>query len=141
MAAIFPKSAENVVVNLLFKGIAPAGVTVTSTVLRLFTNDVVAAAGGLSNNVMLSHFTEATGAGYAAVTLAATDWVITDGTAVADVAKTKFAATGTWPSDVKGYYVASTGVTPVVLYYQVDSTGYTFVDGSKYEITLDISVS
>lgn len=137
MAAVFPVDAENMTANLLFKGAdANRG---TNLKLGLFTNASFPVA---DNSVLLSHITEvATGSGnpgYAAITMTPSDWTVTGSTAAAPV-KT-FTASGAWADTVRGYFVATTGTTPKLLFFQADSA-YTFVNGSAYDITLNVSVS
>jgi len=139
MAAVFPVDAENMVANLLFKGSdANRG---SNLKLGLFTNASFPVA---DNLVTLAHITEvvagSSNPGYASKTLVPGDWTVTASTATADVTKTSFAATGTWADTVRGYFVATTGVTPKLLFFQVDSA-YSFVNGSAYDITLNVSVS
>jgi hypothetical protein len=138
MPAVFPVDAENMVAKLLFKGSdVNRG---TNLKLGLMTNSSFPVA---DNLVTLAHITEVATSGnpgYAAKTLAPADWVVTGSTATADVSKTSFTATGTWTDTVRGYFVATTGTSPVLLFYQLDGN-YSFVNGSAYDITLNVSVS
>lgn len=137
MPAVFPAEAENMVAKLLFKGVdANRGVGLK---LGLFTNSSFPVA---DNLVTLAHITEvATGAanlGYAAKTLVASDWTIVDSTATA--LTQSFAATGTWTDTVNGYFVATTGTIPKLLFFHMD-TSYVFTTGTVYDVTLNVSVS
>ena len=113
MPAVFPAEAENMVAKLLFKGVdANRGVGLK---LGLFTNSSFPVADNLVN---LSHITEvavgATNLGYAPKTLVASDWTIVD--SVASALTQSFTATGTWADTVHGYFVATTGTIPKLLF-------------------------
>lgn len=136
MPAVFPVDAENMVANLLFKN---ADVNRgTNLKLGLFTNASFPVA---DNLVTLAHITEVATSGnpgYAAKSLTPTDWTISGSTATAPVQT--FTATGTWADTVRGYFVATTGTTPKLLFFQTDSA-YALVNGSAYDITLSVAVS
>ena len=137
MPAVFPAEAENMVAKLLFKGVdANRGVGLK---LGLFTNSSFPVADNLVN---LSHITEvavgATNLGYAPKTLVASDWTVVD--SVASALTQSFTATGTWADTVQGYFVATTGTIPKLLFYHVD-TSYVFTTGTVYDVTLNVSVS
>ena len=136
MAAVFPVDAENMAATLMFKGVdVNRG---TDLKLGLFTNVSFPVA---PNLVTLSHITEVASVGnpgYAAKTLVPGDWTITGSTASALMQT--FSASGAWADVVSGYFVATTGTDPKLLFYQVDSA-YTFVTGSAYDITISVAVS
>jgi hypothetical protein len=136
MPAVFPVDAENMVANLLFKGTdVNRG---TNLKLGLFTNASFPVA---SNLVTLAHITEVAtvgNPGYAAKTLTPENWTISGSSALAPMQT--FTATGAWVDVVRGYFIATTGTSPKLLFYQTDSA-YTFVNGSAYDITVSVSVS
>ncbi len=137
MAAIFPASAENMVVRLLFKGSDPN--RGTDLRLGLLTNDSFPVA---DNLVSLEHINEVPvgpdNLGYLPKTIVPADWTIVDSSAVA-LTQT-FTATAAWSATVRGYFVATTGATPILLCYQLDGS-YVFTTGTVYDVTLNVSIT
>lgn len=133
MAGVVPNDGETLIANLIFKGAdANRG---GSLQLGLFTNS------SLSETTALGDITEPSGGSYARKTLTDASWTVTGDTA--SYAQQTFTPSGSdYTGSVRGYFIATTGTTPKLLAYEVDTGGpYTLLNGDNYKVTPNITVA
>ncbi len=98
MALVVPSAAEERMLDTIVNFVAPE-----TLVLKLYTNNYTPVEASLFSN-----FTEATGFGYAAVSLTAGNWVTTQGNpSTAAYPQVTFTFTGAL-GNVYGYYITQT---------------------------------
>lgn len=124
MAGILPNQGENHVLNSLFK----AGITRT---LHLYTNNITPA-----ETDTPATFTEASGFGYASVSLVDADWTITSPTA--SCAKKTFTFTGAL-GDVYGSYVTNPDNTLFVSERYATKITISY-NGSTIDVTVNFNL-
>lgn len=131
--AITPNEGLQLVGNLIFKNAdANRG---TSLELGLFTNDVAP-----TESSVLADIVEPTGGSYARKVLTDASWTVgTDG--LCTYAIQTFTATGSAYSEtIKGFFIATTGTTPMLLRFQVEDAAISVAQDETYSVTPSISI-
>lgn len=108
-------------VDILTNYFSATGIAGGNCSLRLFTNDILAGKTAAQKKAIVNaDFTEATFAGYAAITLTAASWVITGGLPTAAVyAQQTFARSTTGAAQtVRGYWVRRVSDSALMLFVQ-----------------------
>ena len=134
MAGIWVTEGKQVAANLILNHVdANRG---TSISLGLFTN-----ASGLSAASTLASITAPSGGGYAAISLTDGSWTIVNGLATY-ATQTFTATTPGYTGTVYGYYLFTTGTTPKLLAYEINSVYGPMVmsTGSNYLVAPSIPV-
>jgi phage baseplate assembly protein gpV len=132
MALTVPNVGEQVMLDA-----ATGKTTATVWTLRLYTNTPT-----LSGASVASNFTEATGGGYAAITLTAASWTTTPGAPTSTgYPKQTFTFTGpltTYPN-LNGYYVTTAG--GVLVFAEALSAAFTPANnGDTLDVTLNVTL-
>lgn len=134
MTGIVPTEGRSLIAKLVFKNVdTDRG---TGFELGLFTNASITAA------TTLADITEPTGGGYARKSLADASWTELDG--VVSYATQSFTAlSSAYSATVKGYFVATTGTTPRLLYIEqdVENAPVTIGIGTTYIVVPHAEVS
>lgn len=135
MAGLLSTESQHLVGDLVFKNAdVDRG---TSLQMGIFTNSAVP-----TSALTLGAITEPTGGSYARITLTDASWVVTGSTAA--YAKQTFTATGSAMTGlVYGYFLATTGTTPRLLWVERDTNvniPYTLLQNDTYDVTPNITV-
>lgn len=135
MAGLLTTESENLTGNMLFKNAdVDRG---TSLQIGLFTNSATP-----DNTWTLATITEPTGGSYARITLTDASWTVA--ASVASYAAQVFTATGSaMTGSIYGYFIATTGTTPRLLWVERDtyaSVPYTLAQNDTYTITPSITI-
>lgn len=140
MSLIVPNTAEVLMLKYILNNLTTDGTSPTANgnrVLRLFTNNVVP-----TNTTTLAGLTEATEAGYAAITLTGASWAVatSGGITTASYAKQTFYFTTS--VSVFGYYVTTAGGSPELLWAErFPSAPFSFLSsGGEIDITPKVSL-
>ncbi len=128
MSLVVPNTADilmlQYIVNMIAQdgGAAPVG---GERLLRLYTNNLTP-----GKNTVIGDITEATEAGYAAITLAGASWTTTSILGVNSATYSEQTFTFTAAVTAYGYYITTTEVTPNLLWVERFSDGpYTLPAG------------
>lgn len=108
MALLVPNTGEVIALSLLVNKTSPENL-----VYRLFTNNVTPA-----ETDTAASYTEATGGGYAAITMTGASWTVTGGApSVASYSQQTYTFTGvlTTNPDIRGYFVTQATSGTLVL--------------------------
>lgn len=126
--AYTPAAALKIMAELVFK---QSNVDRGSSLqLGLFTNS-----SGLSASSVLADITEPTGGGYARITLTDASWTV-DANGLAEYVKQTFVASGTpFNLPIYGFFIATTGTSPKLLHFQVESGPATVSVNESYSVT------
>ncbi len=137
MAGFTPDEGELLIADILHKG---SSVDRTANLqLGLFTDTSPA------ESITEATVSEPTGGGYARITLTDATWntATAAGVTTADYAQQTFTVAGTdYTGTVKGYFIATQGTTPRILYIEVDPNGpYQLNVNDTYKITPNLTIS
>lgn len=134
MSGLTPIGGKNLILNLVYKGSdVNRG---TKLEVGLFTNVF-----GLDVNSVLTDITElSTAGGYARKDLVDATWVVSAGGLV--YPPILFSAAGAnFNAPIYGYFIVSTGTSPVLLHFEVDSEApVTVFSGLSYTVDLSSSL-
>lgn len=128
MAGITPTEGQDYIAEVLYsQGTAPQDLS-----LGLFVNT----AGVLTESSAYADITQASGSGYAEISLTAGSWSIAT-SGVATYPSQSWIATGDWAADVYGYYIRTMEATPRVLHFEYSPNGArTMENGNVYTVDL-----
>jgi len=132
MAGFTPDEGETVIAQVIHQRThidRAAGL-----VLGLFTNVAP------DETITEATITEPTGTGYARIALNDASWSVVGPTA-SYALQTFTGGAGGWTGSVQGYFIATNGTTPRLLYVEVDAAGpYTISENDTYTITPNITI-
>ena len=132
MAGLIPDEGETVLLTQLLKRIS----TDRDADLELGLFNTANPVEGITEATI----SEPSGFGYARKTLTDALWTVTgdDGS----FAQQTFTPSGGDWTDVRGYFLATQGSTPRIVFIELDATGpHTIFDGNNYNIDLDIDIA
>ena len=128
MAGITPLEGQDYIAELIYS----QDVTASNLELGLFVNTT----GVLTESSVWTDVTEASGTGYAEISLTAGSWTIASG-GVATFAQQSWTATADWAADVYGYYIRTTEATPRILHFEYNPNGArAMATGNIYAVDL-----
>jgi len=137
MAGFTPDEGELLIANMVQSG----GDVNRGTALELGLMTNV----GPVESIVLADITEPTGGGYARIPLVDATWTnaTAGGITTSVYPQQTFTVSGTnYTGAVTGYFVATTGTAPKLLYVEVDGNGpYTLNINDTYKISLNITIS